>query len=109
LDELVHELVVNRLVQEQSRTGGATLAGVGEDGKERAVDGLVDVGVWEDDVRRLAAKLEGNLLDRSGAQPDDLPAGLCLAGEGELVDVWVLGNRRADGRAGSGQDVDDTL
>ncbi len=60
----------------------------------RAVDGRVEVGVGEDDVRALAAQLEGDPLERVGGVPHDDLADLGRAGEGDLVDARVLDQRR---------------
>ena len=57
--------------------------------------GLVDVGVGVDDVRALAAELERDLLEVAGRGLDDQLADLGRAGEGDLVDVVVRGQRRA--------------
>jgi hypothetical protein len=59
-----HELVVDRLVHDQPGAGRADLAGVQEDGGQRGVEGGVQIGVGEDDVRVLAAQLERHPLHR---------------------------------------------
>src|SRR4029453_12980116 len=48
--------------------------------------GEVGVGVVEQDVGRLAAQPQQDLLDRAGGQGGDPPADLGGAGEGDLVD-----------------------
>jgi len=60
-----------------------------------ALDRLVDRGVVEDDVGRLPAELEGQLLARSGDGAGDRLAHLGRAGERDLVDVVVLDDRAA--------------
>ena len=74
-DEIAEEAVVDVLMEEEAGAGGAALAGVGEDGEEGAVDRLVEIGVREDDVRALAAQLQGDLLDGAGGQLHDAAAG----------------------------------
>ena len=105
LDEGVDERVVDRLLDDQARAGGADLAGVQEDRGEGVVEGDVDVGVREDDVGVLAAELEGDLLHRRRGRGHDRAAGLQAAGEGDQVDARVArpaghrprGRRRAPG------------
>ena len=90
---------------EEPGAGGAALAGIGEDGEEGTVDRLVEIRVREDDVRALAAELEGDLLDGSRRKLQDAPPGRRLPGEGDLVDAGMGGERLADLLAGTGQDV----
>ena len=66
--------------------------------------GLVEV--VEQDVGRLAAELEGDLLDRLGAELGDPLAGAGGAGERHHVDVGVGGDRLADDRAEAGHEVE---
>jgi hypothetical protein len=61
-DELVDEAVLDRLLDDQPRAGGADLAGVQEDRGQREVERGLAVGVGEDDVGVLAPELEGDLL-----------------------------------------------
>ena len=101
LDDLLHERVVDRLLDEQAGARRAELALAVEDGVDRALRGGVEVGVGEDDVGRLAAELHRDALDRAGRGAEDGLAGLGLAGERDLVDARVLapspGRRRAPG------------
>ncbi|CAB4925832.1 unannotated protein [freshwater metagenome] len=98
-------LVVHRLLHQQAGAGAADVALVEEDAADDALDGLVDRCVVEDDVRRLAAELQGQHLLRPGDGAGDLLAHLGRAGEGDLVHVGVLDDRPA-GVAGAGHDVD---
>jgi len=73
-DELRHgcreageEVVVDRVLHEHPVRRDAGLAGVAELADDRAGDGLVEVGVVEDDERRVAAELERHLLHLAGA------------------------------------------
>src|SRR5439155_11019144 len=52
------ELVVDRSLDQLTRSGAAVLARVVEDRPEGALDAHVEVGVSEHDVRGLAAELE---------------------------------------------------
>src|SRR5262249_25413481 len=99
LDDLLHERVVDRLLNQQARARGAQLALPVEDPVARALRGGVQVGVGEDDVRRLAAELHRDALDGPRRGAEDRLARLGLAGEGDLVDARVLGHRLPDHRA----------
>ena len=99
-------LVVHVLLHQQPRARAADVALVEEDALHDALDGLVDRGVVEDDVGRLAAELEGQRLAGAGDRAGDRLAHLGRAGERDLVDVPVLDDGAA-GVAGAGHDVDD--
>ena len=76
-------------------------------GAERG--GLLQVGVGEDDVGRLAAELERDALDRrGGARHDPLPD-LGRAGEADLGDVRMLDEPLADDRSLADDDVQDAF
>ena len=83
--ELLGELVGDRGVHQEPVGGGARLAHVAHLGEHRAVDGGVDVGVVEDEERRVAAELHADPLELVGGLlhhqlPD--PGG---AGEADLA------------------------
>ena len=98
--------LVDRLLHEQARAGAADVALVEVDPVDDPLDRLVEGGVVEDDVRRLAAELERQLRAGAGELALDRLADLGRAGEGDLVDVVVLDERGA-GAAVAGDDVDD--
>ena len=105
-DHLLDELVVDLLVHQHARPGLADLALVHEGAEERAEGGGVEVGVVEDDVGRLAAELERDLLQGAGAELHDAAADLGRAGEGDLADVG-MGRELLAGRAArTADDVD---
>ena len=95
LREALGELVADPLVDEDARPGDAALALVEEHGAVRALERGVHVGVVEDEARRLAAELQRDALQVGLRRLDDLLAGRVLAGEGDLVDVGVAGERGA--------------
>ena len=97
---------MDRRLDEQARPGRAELALSVEDRVDRALGGAVEVGVGEDDVRRLAAEFHGDALDRAGRGAEDRLARLRLARERNLVDAGVLGHGAADEGAGTGNDVE---
>lgn len=104
-----NELVVDAVLHVNARAGAAALAVVEVDTKVDPVDGVVNVGVVEDNVGRLAAQLERDLLQvgrRGGLH--DLPADDGGAREGDLVDVHVRGDGGTGGLAEARDDVDDS-
>ena len=105
--EGAHELVVERLLDEDARAGLAALAGGVVDRPRRARDRRFEVGVGEDDVRALAAELQGDALDRVRAEAHDLAARLRRACERDLVDARVPHEVRAGRRPVARHDVDD--
>ena len=90
-----HDVVEDLLLDVQARAGVAALAVVEEDRVGRARDRRLQVGVGVDDVGRLAAELQADLLQVAGGRLDDQLADLGRAGERDLVDVVVGGERRA--------------
>ncbi len=72
-------------------------------------DGIVNIGIVEDNVRALASKFEGHLLEiRSGSRLHDLSANNCATGKGNLVNVHVGRHGSTSRFAESRDDVDDT-
>ena len=63
---LLGESVVDAGLDVEAVGADAGLAGVAELGGDRALDRAVEVGVVEDDERRVAAQLHRDLLDRLG-------------------------------------------
>lgn len=88
--EGLEELVVDGLLDKDTGTGAAALAVVVVDTEVDPVDSLLDVGVFEDNVRGLATELEGDLLEVGGGSGlHNLSANNGRASEGNLVDVHV--------------------
>ena len=94
--ERLDEGVVNARLDQDPTARAAILPGVAEDGEQRFLHAAREIGVGEDDARRLAAELERGALDVGGAEPEDLGAVRGIAGEGDLHDVRVRDQRRAD-------------
>lgn len=108
LPELSDELVVDALLHEDAGTSAAALPVVVVDAKVDPVDGVVDVGIVEHDVGRLAAQLERHLLQvRRRGRLHDLPADDGRSGEGNLVNIHVRREGGASGLAEAGDDVHD--
>ncbi len=96
--EPCQHVVRDALLHEQARAGAADVTLVEEDAVDDALDSLVERGVVEDDVRGLAAELEGDPLVGAGHGLGDRASHLGRAGERHLVDVRV-GDQRAAGVA----------
>lgn len=102
-----HKLVIDTLLDVYTRTSAAGLAVVKVDTEVDPVNGLVDIGVVEDDVGGLATKLKGNLLQVGlGGSLHDLAADQGRAGEGNLVNVHVGGDGGTSNSAETGDDVE---
>ena len=93
-------------VQQQAGACRADLAFVGVNGPEGGGDGGVEVGVREDDVRRLASELERQALEVALSRRLEQGAGAAdAAGEGDLVDVHVTAERFSCLRSVAGDHV----
>ena len=100
--QLVGEGLEHALLHIDAVGADAGLAGVAVLGDHRAFDRGVEIGVVEDDERRIAAEFQRELLDRVGALAHQQAADLGRAGEGELAHQRVARHLAADlaGRAG---------
>ncbi len=106
--ELVEHACGHRFLDQQARTGAAHVPLVEENAADHAFHRLVECGVGEDQVRRLAAEFERELLAAAGdAARDDL-ADVGAARECDLAHEW-MGSQRGTGRTCTGDDVDDTF
>ena len=85
---------------------GAGLAGVEEALAHAVGDGLLQVGVVEDDVGGLAAELQRHPLHGLRGHLGDPLAGAGRAGERHHVDVGVGGDGLTDDRAEPGDEVE---
>ena len=75
--------------------GAAHLALVEPDRVDQPLDGAVEVGVVEDDERRLAAELERQAFARACRRLANDAADLGRTGERDLVDARVIDDRGA--------------
>ena len=83
-------------MDEDAGAVGADLTGAVEVRHHRDVGGAVEIGVGEDDQRRLAAQLHRHFLQGGTAgRRHHLAAGLDAAGEGDLLDTGMLGQHGA--------------
>ena len=106
--DLLDEPVVDLVLDDRPAAGAADLAGVGEGRGQRVVDRGLEVGVGEDDVRALAAELEGDALDVDGRAGEEGTAGVDATGQRDQVDVRGVGERLADATTRAQDEVDDT-
>ncbi|MCY1413545.1 hypothetical protein D9M71_289780 [compost metagenome] len=108
LDHHGHELVLDRALHQQARTGGADFALVEGDGAGSGFGGGLQVrGVGEDDVRALAAGFQPDALHVGFAGIDhQLLGDLGGAGEHQGIDVHVQGQGLAHGVAIAWQHVE---
>ena len=80
-DELVFEVVVDRVVDEDVLAGDADLSGVGEAGGDELLDGIVDIGIGGDNGGRVTTEFEGDFL--FGDETFEFPANGGRSGETE--------------------------
>lgn len=107
--EASDEFVVDLLVDQDTRTGAAALAVVEEDTKVGPRDSVVNVGIVEDNVGRLATQLESDLLQVTlGSGLQDHTANDGRTSEGNLVDVHVVGDGVTGHTTETRDDVDNT-
>src|SRR5699024_9065842 len=84
------EFVVDAALNEDAGACGATFTVEGEHPKDGRVDGLFDVGVFEDHCRGFTAQLHGKPLEiRGRIRRDDL-TGAGLTGKRDEWNIWVL-------------------
>lgn len=103
------ELVVDALLDQQAGAGTAALAMVEEDTEVGPGDGVVDIGVIEDNVGRLTTQLEGDLLQVGlGGSLQDGAANQGRTSESNLVNIHVAGDSGTSNTAKAGDDVNDT-
>lgn len=104
-----HEPVESASLDKDARPCAAVLPGVAEKSCGSGGRGCLQVRVGEDDVRGLAAKLQGYALDRTCCGGHDPAPYLGRAGKGDLRYVRVLGETLPDRPARSRNDVHDAL
>ena len=96
-------------MREEARARSAALALVIEDRVGDAVNRVIEIGVGKHDRRRLAAKFERDALQVPGRSLDDELADFRRAGEGDLVDIGMVGECSARRLTESCHDVDDAI
>ncbi len=109
IHEQPDEPVVDRALDQDPGAGAAVLPGIPEDSARSRRRRPLQVAVLEDDVRRLAAQLQGDPLDPVRSTAHDLPADLGRPGEADLGDVGVLDQAIAHHPPGAHHHVDHPL
>ena len=106
LPQLRDHLVAHAFLDQQPRPRAAHVALVEEDSVDDPLDRLVERGVLEHDVRRLAAQLEGQARVRARQRGLDVPSHRGRPGERDLVDSIPAhpADERGAGGAVAGQD-----
>jgi hypothetical protein len=89
--------------------GDAGLAAVDEPHPQYGGNSRVQIGIVEDDVRSLAAKLQRHALEGVGTTSQDFSADRCGPGEGDLRDVRMPAEFRADDIAEPVDDIEHAL
>ena len=95
-DEQLHELIERPTLHKHPAARTAILARVGEDAHRRTRRRLRDVGIAEDDVRRLATEFERDAFQIPRRQAHDARADLRGAGEGNFANQRMSRQRVAD-------------
>ncbi|MPL93022.1 hypothetical protein SDC9_39146 [bioreactor metagenome] len=107
--EVRHEFLVDARLRIDPAGGGAVLPGVVIAEGAQARDGRLDIGIVEQDHRRLAAQFQMRALDRAGRGLEHLAPGRDVAGERNHRHLRVVDERRTHGLATAKDDVDDPL
>src|SRR5215510_685366 len=103
----IDKFLVDGFLNQDAAARRADLSLVDENTEKRAVDGGFEIGVGEEDVRRLAAKFESDTLHRvRGLLHDDL-AHSGAAREGNLVDLGMAYQWRAGAFPEASNHIDD--
>ena len=85
--QFADDLRENAFLHEQARAGATNVALIEINSGDDSFDRLIDRRVFENDVRRFAAKLERQLLLRPGNGLRNAFANFGRTGERDLVDV----------------------
>ena len=109
--QLLHEPVVDRRLEQEAGARDADLAGIAEDAVRRDLRRVRDVGdVVENDVWRLAAQLQMYALEvGSCGVVEQTPADGARSGERNSVHVHVKAERLAGRLAAARHDVEDPV
>ena len=107
-DQQVDELVVDGGVHQRPGARLAHLATMHERAPQHTGGGLVQIGIVEHDVGRLATQFQGHRLHRARGQLHDAATHLGGTGERRLVDHRVAGQFLAHGATGTGDHVEHT-
>ena len=93
-------------MNQRAGAGNAGLSGRREDSGHDAVYRLIEIGIIKNDVRRLPAELQRDVLDAARGELVDVFAGSVAAGERDFGNIGMRDQRFADFTAISRDDVD---
>lgn len=108
LGQLLDELVMDLLVQQEAASGGATLTGSADGGKENGAESQVEISVVHDNNGVVTAELEERLAEALGNSLADLAANGGGTSEGEEADTVVFDHGLTDIGATSDQGAEGT-
>src|SRR2546426_6588823 len=103
----VDEFRINFLLDEDAAASGANFSLVDEDSEKRAVNGGFPIRAVEENVGRLAAKLERDALESVRSALDDDFSDGGAAREGDFVHTGMCDKRSARGFAKPVDNIDD--
>ena len=106
--QFLEELIGDPVVEDDLLRRHADLAGIGKGAEDAGIDRRVDIGVVEDDQRRLAAELEEHRLEVARGKRRDDPADARRAGEVDPLDPG-MGDQRLDDLVGVLRGVGDQI
>src|SRR5262249_29278881 len=107
--KLLDELVVNTLDDIQPFHSEAGLSAVVEPSDRSPSERFVNIGIFADNHRITAAKLQGHALHPAAGYFHDVLAGLTLTGKGDAGHLGIAQNFFADHAAWTCNDVEHTL
>src|SRR6266700_4390107 len=81
--------VVDALLDQQPRTGGAAFTIQRENAEHGGIHRPLEVGIGEDDDGRFTTQFDRAALERCGGTGHDRFAGSGFAGERDQIDVWM--------------------
>ncbi|MNI36638.1 hypothetical protein D3C73_906960 [compost metagenome] len=102
------ESVVNTVLHQEAIDADTGLAGIAEFGDQRAFHGTFQIGVVEDDKRRVAAQFQRHLFQRRRALRHQQLANGRGAGERQFAHQRASGQFGADGDGIAGDHVENT-
>ena len=88
--------IIDRVVDIDPVGADTRLAGIAEFRHQRTFDGGIDIGVFENDKRRISAQFQADPLDRSGALRRQQFAHCGRSGERELGHPRIAGQHATD-------------
>src|SRR5580692_2722371 len=100
------DAVEDGLLDVESRSGAATLAVIEENRARSSFDRCIEIGILEDDVRRLAAEFERHLLQVARRGMHDEFSDFGGPGESDFVHVGMCRQGGACGLAIAWDNVD---